>query len=278
MSMSARIKIRRVTVLLLVALIGTMSAQEPQRITGDAILKHPVGQLLIKAADLLRAGKADEAILLAPKEAQAEWKKESAADRKMMAEMKQERAPSTGFADAIRKAGVLEIQGSSASLRVDLGAEGEGIAMAELEGGQWRLAVGPMVMEAAPKTETRVDGAELVKHPIAALAIQYVDLIHAGKMDEAMRLATTTAQANWKADPPSERAESTAYRRRTLPTGAQLKAALPNSVLLIADGQRATLNVIRSEQSSKTPGTISATSETTMMPFAMENGQWRLAR
>jgi len=259
-------------------IVSSAAAQQPQTVTGEAILKHPIGQLSIKAADLLRAGKVEEAIALQPKEAQAEWKKESDQDRKAMAAMKQRRAPSVGFADAIRKAGVLQINGTSANLRVDLGAEGEGIAMAELEGGQWRLSVGPMVMEAAPKTEVRVEGADLVKHPIVALAMQYVDLIHAGKMDEAMRLATTKAQANWKAEPASERAESTAYRRKNLPTSAQLKAALPNSVLIVGDGRLATLNVISTTQRSQKPGTVAATSTTSMIPFAMENGQWRLAQ
>ena len=263
----------------LLFLCATASAQEAQEITGDAILKHPVGQLLVRAADLYRAGKVDEAMALQPKEGQAEWKTMSAAARKEDAARRQKRTPSAGFADAIRKTGVLKIQGSMANLSVNLGAEGEGFAGAQLEGGQWRLTMGPLVMAPPPKNETRVEGAELAKHPIAALAIQYVDLIHAGKIDEAMRLASSEAQARWKSEPASERAESTAYRRKNLPTSAQLKAALSkNSVLFIADGQSATLNVITIEQRTKGPGSVESTSTTTTIGFLMENGQWRLAQ
>jgi hypothetical protein len=64
-----------------------------------------------------------------------------------------------------------------------------------------------------------------------------------------------------------------------LPTSAQLKAALSkNSVLFIADGQSATLNVITIEQRTKGPGSVESTSTTTTIGFLMENGQWRLAQ
>ncbi len=100
--------------------------------------------------------------------------------------------------------------------------------MFELEGGSWRASIGPMVLGGgapAATKEERVNGPDILKHPIGTLALQYVDLVHGGKMDEAMRLATTDAQAKWKAEPASERAESTAFRRKMLPTRADLMAA-----------------------------------------------------
>src|SRR5687768_18530107 len=65
---------------------GVLLAQDPTEIKGEAILKHPIGVLAIKAADLLTAGKIDEVVALETQESQAERKKESAADRKHLAE------------------------------------------------------------------------------------------------------------------------------------------------------------------------------------------------
>lgn len=44
---------------------------------------------------------------------------------------------------------------------------------------------------AEPANETRIEGADILEHPVAALAVQYVELVHAGKIEDAMRLAST---------------------------------------------------------------------------------------
>ena len=114
---------------------------------------------------------------------------------------------------------------------------------------------------------------------MAALAVQYLELLHAGKLEEAMqRLASAEAQQRWKAEPASERAASAAFRKKTLPTVAEFKSLLPSGVLIIEDGERATLNVIKKEQRPTKPGTVEYSSSTVAMPFVLENGVWRLAR
>lgn len=256
-------------------------AQSPDDIKGEAILEHPAGQLAVKAAELLTAGKAEEVIALGPKSGQDEWRKTPADERKGIAAMMQRRAPAAGtFADSIRKAGVLAINDNFAVLRVDLAKGDAAIAYFEREAGAWRLANGPMVIAGAgePANETRIEGAGILEHPIAALAIQYVELVHAGKMDDAMRLASTEAQEQWKAEPASERAASAAFRKQTLPSVAEFKSLLPSGVLIIEDGQRATLNVIRKEQRPTKPGTVEYSSTTVAIPFVLDNGQWKLAR
>ena len=125
----------------------------------------------------------------------------------------------------------------------------------------------------------RIQGADIPTHPIGALALQYSDLVHAGKMDDVMRLATAEAQAKWKWEPASERAESAAYRRKTLPKRAALTAAIPSGgLLIIEDDALALLNLIQSEQSAKTPGVVTSTSTTTSIGFALEDGQWKLTQ
>lgn len=250
-------------------------------VKGDAILKHPAGQLAVKAAELLTAGKTEEVIALNTKAGQDEWKKTPAEDRKGIAEMMKRRAPVPAtFSGSIRKAGVLSFNGNSAILRVDLAKGDAVVAYFEREGTAWRIGNGPMVIAGAaePTNETRLEGADVARHPIAALAVQYVELVHAGKIEEAMRLASTEAQKQWKAEPASERAESAAYRKNTLPSVAEFKTLVPSGVLIIEDGERATLNVIRKEQRQTKPGTVEYSSNTVAIPFVLENGQWRLAR
>ena len=135
-------------VCVLVVLIGTvasLSARQPPELKGDAILKHPIGQLALKAADLMRAGKTDEVIALGTKASLAEWKKATAEERTGVAAMMKRQAPSAAYAEQISKVGVLVMMPAMSILRVDLGAAGLILAYFEQEGGQWRLTNGPMV-------------------------------------------------------------------------------------------------------------------------------------
>jgi hypothetical protein len=49
-------------------------------------------------------------------------------------------------------------------------------------------------------------------------------------------------------------------------------------VLIIEDGERATLNVIKKEQRQTKPGTVNSSSTTVAIPFVLDNGEWKLAR
>ena len=276
----------RISVVAAVIVLGVGAsafAQAPEELTGEAALKHPAGQLAVKAAELLTAGKTEEVLALGPKSGRDEWSKTPADDRKGIAAMMQRRAPAPAiFSESIRKAGVLLIDGDSAVLRAALPKGDAAIAYFEREGGVWRITNGPMVITGAggaePANETRIEGPDLLDHPIAPLAVQYVELVHSGKLEDAMRLASSEAQERWKAEPASERAASAAFRKKTLPTVAEFKSLLPTGVLIIEDGERATLNVIKKEQRSTGPGTVEYASTTVAIPFVLENGVWKLAR
>jgi hypothetical protein len=257
-------------------------AQEPMELQGEAILKHPIGALAIKAAELMTAGKIEEAMALRTVEDRAEWKKTPAIGRKEMGDRMKERAPSpAALAEAIRKTGVLKVSEKQGELSAS-SAAGDIIGGFQFENGQWRTFIGPMVLAGGPsaeRNETRVQGADILKHPIYEVALRHADLVHAGKMDEYMRLASTEAQAKWKALPPSERKESLAWQRQNVPPRAELAAAIESGGLLLIDGDsRATLNVIRMERTSTSAGVVTATSSTLALPFVMENGQWKIAQ
>ena len=107
-------------------------------------------------------------------------------------------------------------------------------------------------------------------------------MVHAGRLDDAYRVATSAAQARWKSESSTERGESAAYLRKNLPTRPALEAALKagsaalRGVLVIEDDSRATLNILRSESKSTGPGKTSYTSSTVTIGFAKEGGEWRV--
>lgn len=138
------------------------------------------------------------------------------------------------------------------------------------------LALGVGQATAGQGKERRITGAALVAHPVAALAAQYLDLLHGGNMDAVMALATNKAQAEFKAEPASEQKASADFRRRMLPTRAEFDRSLAKEGVLIieADGT-ATLNLVKATPAT---GSGAGSSTTVAMPFAMEDGKWRIAR
>lgn len=145
------------------------------------------------------------------------------------------------------------------------------------------LRVGPIVSAQAPKSpgrETRIQRAAILDHPIAAVALEYVDLLHNGRIDEAIaRLTTRAGQAAWNAQPPKERVEDAEFRQRLLPKRADLLAGIQaGGILIIEDDTRATLNVIHSESRSSSRGTATSSSTTIALGFTREDDQWKVTR
>ena len=90
-----------------------------QTIKGAAILDHPCGKTATRQMGLLHAGKIDDANRLSTRAVQAQWQSMPAKDRTMMAEMSKKMSPSSDeYSDAIRKNGVLTVDGNSAALKV----------------------------------------------------------------------------------------------------------------------------------------------------------------
>jgi hypothetical protein len=269
------------TLLLAFTVAVPASAQDPTEVRGEAILSHPAGKLALQVAELLAAGKTDEVLRLRSAEDQADWKKESAAERKAMSERMRARAPEpAALTEGIRKGGVLTVYAGRASLESPY-RDSSVVALFTLEGAQWRASVGPMVMEGPPPSapETRLEGAQIESHPIYDLALRYADALHSGKADGFMALASSKAQAAWRAYPASERAESTRYRKKTVPTRSALAGAIRSGGLLMLQGDTtASLNITTVEQQRTTPGTVSAASTTMSLPFVLENGVWKVAQ
>jgi hypothetical protein len=271
-----------------IAATAPVIAQAPTVIKGEAILAHPAGKLAIQTAELLAAGKIEDAIRLRTVKDQEEWKKESAAERQEMTARIRERAPDPKLlAEALRKGGILTVypaRGTDltrATLKSPYGKGGEIMAIFASDKGKWYGSMGPSVMAGAGATdkEVRITGADILKHPIHDLALQYSDAIHSGAPEAFLKLTSAKSQDAWKAEPESERREIVAYYRKTIPKRAALAAAiLTGGILLIEDDSVATLNVVTTESLSKEPGVVQSTSTTVGIPFVFENGQWRVKR
>ncbi len=110
-----------------------------------------------------------------------------------------ERAPDPKLlAEAIRKGGVLTVypaRGTDvtrATLESPYGDGGEVMALFAFDKGKWYGSMGPSVMAgaAAPAKEVRIQGADILKHPIYELALKYADAIHSGPPDAFLKLAS----------------------------------------------------------------------------------------
>ena len=114
--MPERLCIAVAAALLVVPALGTAQTAP---VKGEAILKHPLGVLATKTVDAIAAGRFDEVMALRTKSDLDDWKSASAADRKDFAGRLKERAPApAAFADLVRKAGELTVEGDTATLNL----------------------------------------------------------------------------------------------------------------------------------------------------------------
>ena len=142
-----------------------------------------------------------------------------------------------------------------------------------------RAVSGPAATGAAavaiPKSE-RIEGAAILAHPIGALALRYATALHA-KGGDVAALSSKKAQAERQALPKSERAESDAYLRKMVPAAAALEAAIRAGGVLMLEGPKATLNLVRSESTKNADGSVTSSSSTSAIPFELEDGAWKVA-
>src|SRR5215470_3047459 len=96
-------------------LSGSASAAGTE-IKGAAILDHPCGKVSVKQMGLVHAGKMEEANKLTTKEMQEQWKAMPASDRAMMMGMMKGMSQTEDqYAGDIKSAGVLTVDGQSAT-------------------------------------------------------------------------------------------------------------------------------------------------------------------
>ena len=139
------------------------------------------------------------------------------------------------------------------------------------------VAGAPAGGAAAIPTTERIQGAAILAHPVGALALDYARRLHAKGGDVAV-LSSRAAQAKRKAMPKDERAESDAFVRGMIPAAEALESAIRNGGVLLVEGPKATLNLVRTETTKNADGSVTSSSSTAAIPFEMEDGAWKVAR
>lgn len=255
------------------------SQDGPSQITGEAILAHPAGRVVVEAAKLLEAGRLAEVKRKSVREVRDEWAAMTPAEQTEEAERSRERAPAAAAFEAdIARSGVLTIYGETASLATST-PDGEVSAMAfvSFEGEQWKVTGGPMTF-APPPSETAppIAGAAILDHPIGALAVEYARRLEAGGIDSALELLSGRARAKRAAEPAAERKGSDDFRRRQLPPPATFAEQIRSGGELRFVGDSAFLNVVSHATTENPDGSTSFTSNTTGLAFELEEGVWKV--
>lgn len=126
--------------------------------------------------------------------------------------------------------------------------------------------------------ETRILNGDILKHPIAEVAVHYAEAVHAGKQADMLKLTSANGQTAFKAEPPGEQQASMRFLKMFIPAPEALKAGIESGGVLILEGETATLNVVTTQTERTTPGDVTSSSTTVAMPFVLEGGAWKIAR
>jgi len=113
------------------------------------------------------------------------------------------------------------------------------------------IGVAALLLLAAASAEaaaTEVKGAAILDHPCGKLSVKHMGLVHDGKMEEAVKLATPEMQAEWKAMAAEER-EMVAGMMKELSVAGDVHAAeIRAHGVLAVDGENATLTLTKEEK------------------------------
>jgi hypothetical protein len=274
--------LRRLVVLGGAALLVATSPAAAQDVTeGKAILAHPAGKAVVAAGKLLKAGKLAEVKRASAKDVRDEWAATPAADQRAEAEAAAKSAPESALLEAeIARAGTLIDYGDSAMLRTE-SADGNStiVAFAALEDGKWKVTAGPKLIDTTPVEESApaIDGAAILDHEIGKVALAYAKEIAAGKLDAALQWMSGAARDKRAAQTAAERKESDAYRKSTIPAPAVFAEQIRAGGRISFIGEKAYLQTVVSETTKNADGSITASSSSMSLGFALDGGKWRVA-
>ena len=261
--------------------VATAPAAAQDVTEGKAILAHPAGKAVVAAGKLLKAGKLAEVKRASAKEVREEWAATPAADQRAEAEEAAKSAPDTATLEAeIARSGTLIDYGDSAMLRTE-SADGNStiVAFVSLEDGKWKVTAGPKSIDTTPVEETApaIDGAAILEHEIGKVALAYAKEISAGKLDAALAWLSGPAREKRAALTAAERKESDAYRKSTIPAPAAFADQIRAGGRISFIGEKAYLQTVVNETTKNADGSITSSSSSMSLGFALDGGKWRVA-
>ena len=95
---------------------------------------------------------------------------------------------------------------------------------------------------------TEVKGAAILDHPCGKLTVKHMGLVHDGKMEEAVKLATPEMQAEWKAMAAEEREMVSGMMKELSVTGDVHAQEIRKHGVLAIEGEDATLTLTKEEK------------------------------
>jgi Spy/CpxP family protein refolding chaperone len=98
-------------------------------------------------------------------------------------------------------------------------------------------------LAATVATAAELKGAAILDHACGKTSVQQMALVHAGKMEESLKLSTPEMQAQWKAMPAEDRTMMAGMMKEMSQNDADYKAAIQAGGILVVDGASATLTI-----------------------------------
>ena len=96
---------------------------------------------------------------------------------------------------------------------------------------------------AALAAATEIKGAAILEHPCGKVSAKHMALVHAGKMDEAVKLGTKEMQDQWKAMSADDHKMMGSMMKEMSQSDADYAASVKAGGVLSVDGANATLTV-----------------------------------
>ncbi len=126
---------------------------------------------------------------------------------------------------------------------------------------------------AAEAADAEIKGAAILAHPCGKVAVKHMGLVHAGKIDDAIKLSTKEMQDMWLGMPAKDRTMMSGMMKDLSQTEEQFGADIKANGLLVVDGEAATLTVEKKTTDANGTGT-----STTTQSFKLDGGQCLISR
>lgn len=134
------------------------------------------------------------------------------------------------------------------------------------------VLAGAMLL-AAPVAAAELRGAAILRHPCGNVALRYMELVHAGRFEEAIQLGTSAMRSEWLAIPAAERGFMQELMKLMAQDPTAYAADLEAHGLLEVNGNTATLTVSKPYRMEGGRGT-----ETLTQRFLIEGNACAITR
>jgi hypothetical protein len=122
------------------------------------------------------------------------------------------------------------------------------------------LAFAVLTLSAAGSARaSEFKGAAILDHACGKTSVQQMALVHAGTMEESLKLGTPEMQAQWKAMPAEDQKMMAGMMKDMSQSEPEFKAAIQAGGLLVVDGGAATLTVKKENKDANGSSTQSMT-------------------